>query len=104
MMQFLVVYCRASGLFFVMTICWNFLAVLLLRSFKHALFGKILIISCLQVMNDAFGFSLRDDYKEGPYYRFLQSLSLKKPSLILTICSGTTEMCAEPSSSTCPLA
>jgi len=23
----------------------------------------------LQVMNDAFGFSLRDDYKEGPYYR-----------------------------------
>jgi hypothetical protein len=30
--------------------------------------GRVLN-SHLQVMNDAFGFSLRDDYKEGPYYR-----------------------------------
>ena len=57
-----------------------------------------------QVMNDAFGFSLRDDYKEGPYYRFLIRFSAYVSAAKINLASsGTTETCAGRNSSTCPL-
>jgi hypothetical protein len=47
-------------------------------------------------MNDAFGFSLRDDYKEGPYYRFLIRFSAcVSAAKFDVVSSGTTETCAD---------
>jgi hypothetical protein len=95
-MQRLLVYCTFLASLFSIKICMD-----IASAFTHS---SMFDFFPSQVMNDAFGFSLRDDYKEGPYYRFLIRFSAYVSAAKINLASsGTTETCAGRNSSTCPL-